>query len=166
MYKKFDVVEIKDEFRGGEAVILDVKYSRPKYPYVVKILTSRSERFYKLGEMQIARKLRELDANDPLRKPNIINEQKKEKKEKKHKNGQDYAKLKAQYTDNPDKTHWQILADAEINDKIIIKIHGKEQIVTFNCVNPRSPKYVFTATNQNGTTYKYPLGVVVDILKK
>jgi len=68
--------------------------------------------------------------------------------------------------DGPDKARWQVLAIAKPGEsRLIINLRGKEQVVTFQGVNPRSPKYCFTATNQNGTTYKYPLRVVVDILQ-
>ena len=165
MYQRYDVVEIKSIFGGGQAAILDIKYSRPKYPYVVKMLTGRAERLYKLGENQIARKLRELDIDDPLRNPDVINIQKQQAKQN---GGQEYAAMMAQRTpvNDANKSRWKVLALAIPGEsKLIIKLRGKEQVVTFLGVNPRSPKYVFSATNQNGTTYKYPLGVVVDILQ-
>ena len=159
MYDVYDVIEIKRNFGGGQAVIVDIKNSRPKFPYIIKMLTGRSKRLYKLGNHQIVKKLRELEKDDPFRNLDFINEDMQQETN----GGQDYAKMKSQITIGKEQDRWNVLAKSiPGKSKLIIRLRGKEQVVTFQGVNPRSPKYVFTATNQNGTTYKYPLGVIVE----
>lgn len=55
---------------------------------------------------------------------------------------------------------WEILATLKAGDALIIMRNGREETVIFKNVIPTGAKYVFAATNSNGTTYKYQLEAI------
>lgn len=60
-----------------------------------------------------------------------------------------------------DRSRWEKLMHLKPGDKINCRVRGNFEILTFHNVTDRGYKYVFVATNNKGTTYKYPLSVVV-----
>lgn len=59
------------------------------------------------------------------------------------------------------KAQWGLLAKAKPGDWLDVRLNGRQQRVKFNHVIESGSKYVFNATNLNGTTYRYPLEILI-----
>lgn len=150
-----DIVASGPGYSQAAFVIVAIHPSRPKNPYDgVSLANGKTYRF---GDDTLApKRIGVADAgwNSTPAQSNLPFDQN-------WLNGARRATQEAVVSSGDSQKRWQKLANLKPGDKFLGRVRGKLDTLTFRQVTERGYKYVFVATNSNGTTYKYPLGVVV-----
>lgn len=157
-FKRGDIVVSAPGWTIGCYLIVKCDPTRPKNVYTGLSLPSLKS--YMLSDASLSAKIGEATAeflaslNNPNPGPDqaVINPA--------YDRGKRRAEYMSGYAVGADKERWQMLAAAKPGDYLTIILRGKTCQVQFNHVIEAGVKYVFNATNGNGTTYKYPLHVL------
>lgn len=157
-FKRGDIVLSAPGWTNGCFVITAVDPTRPKNAYNGMNLANRKN--FRLSEASLGVKVGtatdEFLNTDPTQSTgNSITDVNFER-------GRRRAEYMTGWAFRPeDKARWGILAKATPNQWLDINLNGRGQRVQFKHVIEKGEKYVFSATNMNGTTYRYPLNVLV-----
>lgn len=173
MFQRLDIVESAPGWSRALFVITDVDLSRPRNIYTgVDLRTRRSYRLsdeglapVRVGQVDESWFQRNLGTTAPpveegdqdqagaaAINPELV------------RRGEFRARREALFAarlGNPQlQARWEKLANLKPGDMLTIVRYGQPEQVRFQYVTERGTRYVFAATNQNGTTYRYPLAVV------
>lgn len=155
-----DIVTSGPGYRPGVFVITAVHPSRPKNQYDgVSLMNGKT---YRLGDDSLAAKRTGVadagwntaNSKDSVVLGDVVLDQTWLK-------GARRAAQEAMLAAGDDRKRWEKLANAKPGDKIECRVRGRQETLTFRHVTDRGYKYVFVATNSNGTAYKYPLAVIL-----
>lgn len=153
-FNRGDIVNTAAMARPAAFVIVSVDPTRPKNAYNGKNLVNGQT--YRLSDDHLGVKIGtatpEFIDGTSTNNPTVSVESER---------GRQHAEMMARFATGMEKARWEVLAKAKPGDWINIKLRAKPERVQFQMVNMKGEKYVFSATNGNGTGYKYPLSVIV-----
>jgi hypothetical protein len=173
MFQRLDIVESAPGWSRAVFVITDVDLSRPKNIYTGVDL--RTRRCYRLSDEGLAPvRVGQVDeswfqrnlgtAAAPAEEGDQEEEAAAVVNPEMVRRGQFRARREALFAAQVGATEpqarWEKLAALQPGDMLTILRRGQPEQVRFHYVTERGTRYVFVASNQNGTTYRYPLAVV------